>query len=92
MILPEILQVPNHRIWVTLKTLTQIFTNKDNKANKWDIAGNVFAEVDLKHFTAHCTSFGGIVDNNYGFNFNFVGYENAEGNTGSNSFTEQSKL
>ncbi|HNP22307.1 MAG TPA: TonB-dependent receptor [Panacibacter sp.] len=67
-----------------------IYRSKDNKANKWDIAGNVFAEVDfLKHFTAR-TSFGGIVDNNYGFNFNFVGYENAEGNTGSNSFTEQS--
>src|SRR6478735_1187356 len=65
-----------------------IYRTKDNKGNKWDISGNVFAEVDfLKHFTFR-TSFGGVIDNNYGYNFNYVGYENAEGNTGSNSFSE----
>jgi len=67
-----------------------IYRTKDNKGNKWDISGNVFAEVDfLKHFTFR-TSFGGVIDNNYGYNFNYVGYENAEGNTGANSFSENS--
>ena len=67
-----------------------IYRTKDNKGNKWDISGNVFGEVDfLKHFTFR-TSFGGIIDNNYNYNFNYVGYENAEGNTGANSFSEGS--
>ncbi len=65
-----------------------IYRTKDNKNNNWDINGNVYAEVDfLKHFTAR-TSFGGTVDNYYYYNFNYVGYENAEGNTGANSFSE----
>ncbi|QEC68469.1 TonB-dependent receptor [Panacibacter ginsenosidivorans] len=65
-----------------------IYRSKDNKSNNWDITGNVYAEVDfLKHFTAR-TSFGGVVDNNYYYYFSYVGYENAEGNTGANSFTE----
>ncbi|MEP7230002.1 MAG: TonB-dependent receptor [Ginsengibacter sp.] len=65
-----------------------IYRSKDNRNNNWDIQGNVFAEVDfLKHFTAR-TSFGGTMDNYYYYYFNYVGYENAEGNTGSNSFHE----
>ncbi|TMI70988.1 MAG: TonB-dependent receptor [Bacteroidetes bacterium] len=65
-----------------------IYRTKDNHGYNWDITGNVYAEVDfLRHFTAR-TSFGGVMDNNYYYNFNYVGYENAEGNTGSNSFTE----
>ncbi|HUS02969.1 MAG TPA: TonB-dependent receptor [Chitinophagaceae bacterium] len=65
-----------------------IYRTKDNHNNNWDITGNVYAEVDfLKNFTAR-TSFGGSIDNYYFYNFNFVGYENAEGNTGSNSFGE----
>jgi TonB-dependent starch-binding outer membrane protein SusC len=65
-----------------------IYRTKDNRGNAWDITGNVFAEADiLKHFTLR-TSFGGVVDNQYSYNFNYVGYENAEGNTGSNSFSE----
>lgn len=65
-----------------------IYRTKDNHGYNWDITGNVFAEVDfLKHFTIR-TSFGGVMDNNYHYNFNYVGYENAEGNTGSNSFSE----
>jgi TonB-linked SusC/RagA family outer membrane protein len=64
------------------------YRTKDNKGNQWDMQGNVYAEVDfLKHFTAR-TSFGGVMDNNYYYYFNYVGYENAEGNTGSNSFHE----
>ncbi len=65
-----------------------IYRTKDNHGNNWDMNGNVYAEVDfLKHFTAR-TSFGGTLDNNYYYFFNFVGYENAEGNTGANSFGE----
>ena len=65
-----------------------VYRTKDNKNNDWVMTGNVFADVDfLKHFTAH-SSFGGLVDNSYYHNFNYVGYENAEGNTGANSFTE----
>lgn len=60
----------------------------NNKNNDWSINGNVFAEVDLlKHFTAR-TSFGGFATNYYYYNFNYTGYENAEGNTAANSFTE----
>jgi len=62
----------------------------NNRTNNWDITGNVFAEVDLlKHFTVH-TSFGGVVDNNAYRSFSYVPYENAEGNTGVNSFNEGS--
>jgi TonB-dependent starch-binding outer membrane protein SusC len=65
-----------------------IYRTKDNRTRNWDMMGNVYAEIDfLKHFTAR-TSFGGTIDNNYNYNFTYVGYENAEGNTGSNSFNE----
>ncbi len=62
--------------------------NGVNKGNDWEITGNVYAEVDLlKHFLVR-TSMGGNINNQYYHNFSYVGYENAEGNTGSNSFTE----
>lgn len=65
-----------------------VYRTKDNKTNTWSMAGNVYAEADiLKHLTVR-TSFGGNVNNQYYYNFNYVGYENAEGNTGLNSFTE----
>jgi TonB-linked SusC/RagA family outer membrane protein len=65
-----------------------IYRTKDNRGHQWDINGNLFAEVDfLKHFTAR-TSVGGVINNGYYFYFNYVGYENAEGNTGTNSFGE----
>lgn len=65
-----------------------VYRTKDNKGNTWNMQGNVYAEVDfLKHFTAR-TSFGGTMNNGYYFYFNYVGYENAEGNTGANSFHE----
>ncbi|GAC1382226.1 MAG: TonB-dependent receptor [Ginsengibacter sp.] len=65
-----------------------IYRTKDNHGNTWAINGNVFAEADLlRHLTAR-SSFGGTIDNSYFYYFNFVGYENAEGNTGSNSFGE----
>jgi TonB-linked SusC/RagA family outer membrane protein len=56
--------------------------------NDWEMIGNMFAEVDfLKHFTVR-TSFGGTVDNFYYHNFSPDAYENAEGNTGGNSYLE----
>ncbi len=65
-----------------------IYRSKDNRNHNWDIQGNVFAEFDfLKHFTIR-SSYGGLVDNYSYYYFNYVGYENAEGNTGSNSFHE----
>ncbi|MFC0515243.1 SusC/RagA family TonB-linked outer membrane protein [Mucilaginibacter angelicae] len=61
---------------------------KNNRNNNWDITGNLFAEVDfLKHFTLR-TSFGGAVDNYYYYYFTTTAYENSEGNTSSNGFTE----
>jgi TonB-linked SusC/RagA family outer membrane protein len=65
-----------------------IYRTKDNKGHQWDINGNLFAEVDfLRHFTARST-IGGVINNGYYYYFNYVGYENAEGNTGTNSFGE----
>ncbi|MEJ7682468.1 MAG: hypothetical protein WKG06_32370 [Segetibacter sp.] len=60
----------------------------NNKGNQWNISGNMFAEADvMRHLTAR-TQFGGNIINDYYYYFNYVGYENAEGNTGANSFTE----
>jgi TonB-linked SusC/RagA family outer membrane protein len=60
----------------------------NNKTNAWDAVGNVYAEVDfLKHFTAR-TSFGGSIDNQYATNFTFTPYNNSEGNTNPNTFSE----
>ena len=68
----------------------QVARTASNKSRAWDITGSVFGEVDfLKHFNFR-TTFGGLMDNNYGYGFNYVAYENAEGNTGSNSFGENS--
>ncbi|WP_018615157.1 SusC/RagA family TonB-linked outer membrane protein [Segetibacter koreensis] len=65
-----------------------IYRSKDNRGNDWNMNGSVFAEVDLlKHLTYH-TNFGGTLGNSYYYYFQYVGYENAEGNTGSNSFHE----
>ncbi|HLZ86054.1 MAG TPA: SusC/RagA family TonB-linked outer membrane protein, partial [Puia sp.] len=59
----------------------------NNRGYNWDIFGNVWGEVDfLKHFTVR-TSFGGTIDNNYGYQYTYHTYENAE-NNGSNGFLE----
>jgi TonB-linked SusC/RagA family outer membrane protein len=59
-----------------------------NKDNNWVMTGNMFGEVDfLKHFNYRMT-FGGQVDNYYYHNFGPTAYENAEGNTSANSYTE----
>ena len=60
---------------------------KDNKNYSWQITGNIFAEVDIaKHFTAR-SSFGGNLNNYYGFYHNYRSYENAE-NGASNGYGE----
>jgi TonB-linked SusC/RagA family outer membrane protein len=61
---------------------------KNNLGNDWQVNGNVFAEADfLDHFTAR-TSIGGNVENYYYYYFSYTPYENAEGSTAANSFTE----
>jgi TonB-linked SusC/RagA family outer membrane protein len=62
----------------------------NNKANAWDIVGNVYAEVDfLKRFTAR-TSFGGTVDNQYFYNFAPNQYQEKEQHNGVNRYDENS--
>jgi len=65
-------------------------TNSKLRGNSqdWEVIGNVFGEVDfLKHLTLR-TQFGGRLQNTYNRFFNPTPYENAEGNTGANSYTE----
>jgi TonB-linked SusC/RagA family outer membrane protein len=62
----------------------------NNLSNDVQINGNAFLDVDfLKHFTFH-TSMGGEFENNYYYYFAATPYENAEGSTAPNSFTEGS--
>lgn len=61
---------------------------KNDRNNNWDIVGNLYAEVDfLKHFTIR-SQFGGSVDNYYYYYYTVPAYENSEGNTSTNGFTE----
>ncbi|MEJ7766940.1 MAG: TonB-dependent receptor [Chitinophagaceae bacterium] len=60
----------------------------NNRANNWDINGNVYAELDfLQHFTAR-TSLGGTVGNGYTQNFNFTAYNDKQGFNNPNSYNE----
>jgi len=60
----------------------------NDKDNFWNMTGNVFIEADfLKHFTVR-TSFGGVLDHSYYYNFNFNNYNDKEGHAGENSFSE----
>jgi len=71
--------------------MRNVVTNKLRGNNSdWQMTGNAFAEVDfLKHFIIR-TQFGGTFDNFYNRYFGFTAYENAEGNTNQNSYTELS--
>jgi TonB-dependent starch-binding outer membrane protein SusC len=61
---------------------------RNDKDNFWNMTGNVFAEIDfLKHFTAR-TSFGGVLDNRYYYNFEYNRYNDKEAHAGENSFSE----
>jgi len=60
---------------------------RNNRGQNLNVFGNMYLEVDfLNHFTAR-TSFGGQINANNFYFFNFKTYENSENNTG-NSFTE----
>jgi TonB-dependent starch-binding outer membrane protein SusC len=60
----------------------------NNRGNDWQVNGNAFAEADfLKHFTIR-TSIGGTIDNYYYYYFGYTPYEDAEGSTAANNFTE----
>lgn len=61
---------------------------ENNLGNDVQITGNMFADVDFaKHFDFK-TSIGGTYENNYYYYFNYTPYENAEGSTAQNNFTE----
>jgi TonB-linked SusC/RagA family outer membrane protein len=60
----------------------------NNMGNDVQITGNAFADVDFaKHFDIK-TSIGGTYDNGYYYYFGYTPYENAEGSTAQNNFTE----
>jgi TonB-linked SusC/RagA family outer membrane protein len=60
----------------------------NNRANEWNVVGNIYAEVDfLKKFTAR-TSIGGTINNLYSQNFNFVAYNDKQGYNSPNSYSE----
>jgi TonB-linked SusC/RagA family outer membrane protein len=62
----------------------------NNKANTWNVLGNVYAELDfLKYFTAR-TSFGGTIDNQYYSNFLPNRYHDKEQHNSINVYNENS--
>lgn len=62
----------------------------NDRANTWNVMGNVYAEVDfLKDFTAR-TSFGGTIDNQYRYSFSPNRYQDKEQHSGINSYAENS--
>ncbi|GAB3327057.1 TonB-dependent receptor [Larkinella ripae] len=64
----------------------------NNRDHSWNIVGNVYAEVDfLKNFTAR-TSFGGTVINAYSQNFSFTQYDNKQGNSSPNAYSESASF
>ena len=64
---------------------------RNDKDNTWNMIGNAFVEADfLKHFTAR-TSFGGVLDYRYYFNFDYNRYNDKEAHSGENSFSENSQ-
>ena len=61
---------------------------QNNLGNDVQINGNIFADIDFaKHFDIK-TSLGGTYDNSYYYNFQYTPYENAEGSTAANVFSE----
>lgn len=62
----------------------------NNRANTWNVLGNVYAEIDfLKNFTAR-TSFGGTVDNQYYTSFSPNRYHDKEQHNSINVYNENS--
>ncbi|HTE23783.1 SusC/RagA family TonB-linked outer membrane protein [Flavitalea sp.] len=62
--------------------------SSNNRANSWNVSGNVFAELEiLKHLTAR-TSFGGTIDNQYSYNFFPNQYQEKEQHNGINRYNE----
>lgn len=60
----------------------------NNRDHSWNIVGNAYAEVDfLNHFTAR-TSFGGTISNGYNQSFSFTQYDNKQGNSSPNAYSE----
>jgi len=60
-----------------------------NVGNEWNFMGNIWTQIDfLKHFSFR-TSFGGNLNQQYGYSYTYHTYENSE-NNGSNGFAEYS--
>jgi TonB-linked SusC/RagA family outer membrane protein len=64
----------------------------NNRDHSWNIVGNAYAEVDiLKHLTAR-TSIGGTISNFYNQGFSFTPYDNKQGNSSPNSYSENASF
>ncbi len=64
---------------------------RQNKNSYFDLVGNVFAEVDIiKHLTLR-TSFGGVIDTRYYYNFDFNQYNDKESHLSANGFDENAQ-
>ncbi|MEO5599603.1 MAG: TonB-dependent receptor [Cyclobacteriaceae bacterium] len=64
---------------------------RQNSNSYFDLIGNVFGEVDiLKHLTFR-TSFGGVIDTRYYYNFNFNQYNDKESHLSANGFNENAQ-
>ncbi|ACT96454.1 SusC/RagA family TonB-linked outer membrane protein [Dyadobacter fermentans] len=60
----------------------------NNRNSSWNIVGNAYAEVEiLKNLTAR-TSFGVNINNPYSQSFNYTQYDNKQGNSSPNSYSE----
>ncbi|MCE6991074.1 TonB-dependent receptor [Dyadobacter sp. CY323] len=60
----------------------------NNRNSSWNIVGNAYAEVEiLKNLTAR-SSIGANINNPYSQNFNFTQYDNKQGNSSPNSYSE----
>jgi TonB-linked SusC/RagA family outer membrane protein len=75
----------------TSNPVAQQERTRNNRNHRWNMSGNVFAEVDFlkKHVTAR-TSIGGGITNSHSFSLGYIGYNDREGFDGQNSFSEGS--
>jgi TonB-linked SusC/RagA family outer membrane protein len=81
---------PGSGTWGNSKNpLAGAFRGRNDRDNNVNIFGNVYAELDINHFTAK-SSFGGFINNETAFRFPFIEYEYTE-NTGNTTYNEGSR-
>lgn len=66
--------------------------SSDNTNRSWNVVGNIYAEVEFLKSLKARTSIGGTVTNNHLQSFNYTQYENRQGNTSPNSYSESSNF